>query len=1123
MPNINIIPILKKYQINTPMNVLLISNYLENCDEPDNTLLEIDRLVEAVSKDSFINAQIIPTLLQLKPKELIDLYKTVMFIKFGSKKMSMQLIDQLVQCTMHNSVATYNVTITIIGCFDLTSMHDILCIYQPQTITNLDILFKRWKPITNNELLLILRNTYLANEKYQNVILPLIHILKGFDYLTTELALATLRLLDINDAICLNSVNAVLKNGPNMSIRAKVYILCHRNQNQIANIDTLLVSQSNLGKNHLQVLEFLEEHGLLNTDVLVEWHRIKPSNAYAEKQLKILSLIAKYKLLNSNIVANILKLNLKQLKSLTVNDWANQLSISITNLTYILPNVKLFKYSPLENNYLEDLLILSSIFNICEEYSVTTNQKIQNIFDVKLSEDSLLVNRIALKNLSKILFKLHDCNLLSSTMLNNILYRQLPQHDMLVLNSYLVGIAQVIDILESVKLFNGEQINKLFDIDDLTRTTLADLLAIFIPEVTDASSILHEEINIMEISICLENNANKHTVNKIKILPEIIKIYSLLKRTNNFSNEIFKEIIRVALTSTTNIYAKLNELYLILEYIVTAKSQEDSYETMLKLVTSKNMFYLTSLQSMLYNLQYNKYALGKLYNSKYFIEQLISSTDLDSYLKVVVILSNKLKLLCDRNLNTLSEIEITESLKNLLSLAKRCLILDQNIFVSAIKFSEFFVDENGAVLEEVNHIQREQMNLNNWNDLIEICESKKTKNERKLAVKSYLCNNILAHDPNFNFSQSTHTASVHLSTDITFWLLTCKYPDANYAKLEEQLYNDINEYKQSEKYKQKISSDIWSIQKGISGVNILFSTLAISNIELSAERKKESMAFMEKLQILTENSEIKHLEETLREDLDKDTEESIPRFILLLYYEIMQNRPASIRKEAALEAFLKACYESVRGYNLDSRGSDINKRTKNSDICAGGVANKFCEILIGQSKIILFYYVAPESIDRKIQAELIRHVRNKYNLLKITDPITTRRDFQSLADDENVSDVLTTTWEESKDEVLRVIIEDFFGFINSDKLATMMHEFETSALPYIPSPKHYSARRFYSSEFIEWFNATSLNLSAAQQGKRKFGEFNDNAESQDISQNESNDQNLEQASKRINNGKPVVR
>ena len=51
MPNINIIPILKKYQINTPMNVLLISNYLENCDEPDNTLLEIDRLVEAVSKD----------------------------------------------------------------------------------------------------------------------------------------------------------------------------------------------------------------------------------------------------------------------------------------------------------------------------------------------------------------------------------------------------------------------------------------------------------------------------------------------------------------------------------------------------------------------------------------------------------------------------------------------------------------------------------------------------------------------------------------------------------------------------------------------------------------------------------------------------------------------------------------------------------------------------------------------------------------------------------------------------------------------------------------------------------------------------------------------------------------
>ena len=265
----------------------------------------------------------------------------------------------------------------------------------------------------------------------------------------------------------------------------------------------------------------------------------------------------------------------------------------------------------------------------------------------------------------------------------------------------------------------------------------------------------------------------------------------------------------------------------------------------------------------------------------------------------------------------------------------------------------------------------------------------------------------------------------------------------------------------------------------------------MSSIEVSAERKAEVFAFMEKMNLLIENSAIQHLANNLRDDLSSDSYESIPRFLLLLYREIMHNRPDDDNQYVALEAFLKACYESVRGYNLDARGVDRNKQLRNYEICAGGIANKFCEILIDQSDLILFYFVGAETISRKLQAELFQHTRSVYNTLRISDPISARRDFTSLSDNAEAADIIAKIWDEKRSSIRDCVHAEFYGFITPANLDKEIDKFENAALPYIPSPCHFTARRFYSADFVEWFRSTNISLSVARQGVRSFGEFSE--------------------------------
>lgn len=1110
MPEINIPQLLSSLDINTN-NLLLNEKYLVNAEKQESVLNSLRYLLYTINKDYSLTERSLPILVACEPDHLINLHRIILSLKYAKKHLSESLVLKLIICAIQCGDETYRATNDIVSQLSLTHMSDLEQFYEPEKITNVHKLITRDYSITHLERFIILKHSYLLNNNYYEVLVPIFNILKNFSLRTLEVALESIKKLAIDNALSLSAVESVLKHGTKISLRAKTYYLCHKNK--LENISSLLAAQKNIGINHFKILNLLENHRLLNTEILVEWNRVNPSNEFAGKQYAILFTLSKYQKLNARITAKILKLNLKQLKSLTINDWATMLNLTLSKFNISWPNKTLFTRTLSENSYLEDLAILSYIITMTNQYSVTITQELLIGFICTVSNESLLSNRVALINLVHILEILNKQGLLTNNILTKILFKQLPLYSQ-GMTLYLSGIAYALDTDYVKDRLIIDQMNRLFELGHICDTPFSKLLAIFIPELSIDNNLFLGNIDILERNLAISIDYNRSAENKIRILAEIIKLYEFLKKSNNYTDELFLKIIKCGLISTTKVNAKFDELYTMFKTISIANDNIGVYQIMHELLDSSNITYLTSLQSKLRELDNNNCALYKLYRLNYFVNELVGREDLDSYLYILDVLSVQLKLLCDKNLFDLHNTRITESFKQVLTLIQESSALTQDTFVFALNYSEMFVNEDGSVLPEIAHVQPEQMNKYSWSDLIEICKSSRTRHERKLAIKSYMGNNVLAHDPRFNVAQSTHTASVHLSTDITFWLLKSKYPDINYSEIEEKLYQDIENYKQSKRYQEELGADKWSIEKGIAGVAIIFSSLAIAEITLSVERKQEALTFMGKMRLFAENSEIQALESTLISKQDTQTSDSVPRFILLLYREIMHNRPDPENEFVVIEAFLKSCYEVVRGYNLDSRGADRSREARDHDICAGGVANKFCEILIDQSLIILFYFVAPESITRKIQAELFQHTRRTYTELCMSNPIAARNDFLRLSDNNQSADVLTEVWDVNKPKIQTSIHGEFFGFLDTEQLDNNIEDFANNALPYIPSPCHFTARRFYSADFIEWFNASNRSLTAANQGIRKYGAFKDDAESLDVNE----EKQQEPEAKRHKNG-----
>lgn len=352
-----------------------------------------------------------------------------------------------------------------------------------------------------------------------------------------------------------------------------------------------------------------------------------------------------------------------------------------------------------------------------------------------------------------------------------------------------------------------------------------------------------------------------------------------------------------------------------------------------------------------------------------------------------------------------------------------------------------------------------------WQHIINICTHATTKDERVEALFQYITTRVATHRQQptiqniraFNRAQSTHTASIHCSTDLSHWLLMTTHQG---TMDEHALLQDLSARIKNATHQHRLIA-----------IQALHRIIKIKkNINIGTDQKQKCLDMIHDLelnQITSISDMMGSLEASKAIELKLTFKQSI-----LLFYQETQNCPDVI------DSIISALYEIERGKGFNEAGVDINPNHKKNQICPDGTPNKFCEKLSSYSPKIQHVFAAPENIALKIKILLLNAIRHDVERM-LTQ--SNNQDFFSIMDDmsdtEKASRAFEQYWEKYKTKIENEIMSEFSSYISTNQIEKLFSEFKSHVLIDMPSPTETETGGYLSIGFIAWFKEKQIQYA----------------------------------------------
>ncbi|MFC3909871.1 hypothetical protein ACFORL_12395 [Legionella dresdenensis] len=334
-----------------------------------------------------------------------------------------------------------------------------------------------------------------------------------------------------------------------------------------------------------------------------------------------------------------------------------------------------------------------------------------------------------------------------------------------------------------------------------------------------------------------------------------------------------------------------------------------------------------------------------------------------------------------------------------------------------------------------------------------------------------------------NQNQSTHTASVHATTDLTAWLLSSKYSTLaiDIAKQWQAMVSAVTAMTPSEDLPQA------EIEAAIRCLARLTQQAPAVNLSITANKKANSLTLIEKLK-LNLVDEVKTLMATLTATLNQESRIGLQTFIVWVYEAVKDN-------PLVMELFTKALFEIQRGYNLNEQGQDEGGDDK--PICYGGTANKFCEKLSSFSPFIEFIFVDKETINLKMQQltrqAALTYLKQLHHEASNGEPQALTAYQQALAHFNENRERPIYQHVFDKNNLTEVIMAEFDGLYDKEKLMMCIQQFKEHGIDYLKALTHekdYQALINHPPHAIKQFTSpdgsTPRFFNLSDQGKRSI-------------------------------------
>lgn len=354
-----------------------------------------------------------------------------------------------------------------------------------------------------------------------------------------------------------------------------------------------------------------------------------------------------------------------------------------------------------------------------------------------------------------------------------------------------------------------------------------------------------------------------------------------------------------------------------------------------------------------------------------------------------------------------------------------------------------------------------------------------------------------------NVTQSTHTASVHLATDLSVWLLDTLYPDVSFLLAPVQTGIEA------------FDPESCTMVTNVTGEKIAAASRALKrlaatscDINVPPEQKVKCLKLLDCIDNLRTHPAIQALRSRLESDAHTETTMTLTRFMGLLYKSACDESPSMDAQTGIFEGFINALYEVQRGYNLDELGRD-NKNARDAAICFGGTANKHCEALSSFSPFIQFLYVRGSTMDQQLKQIVVDGFTQHVDALHQRadeGSIESRSDFIIIIDaiearsnkplgTENAGVIFMSFWEVAFDAIHTKMVKksEVYRLLYGDAaLDKLMHAFPETSLKWFPDLiRGDTSYTIYNQNFRAWFevkatarDAMKLEATSTSSNKR---------------------------------------
>jgi hypothetical protein len=454
------------------------------------------------------------------------------------------------------------------------------------------------------------------------------------------------------------------------------------------------------------------------------------------------------------------------------------------------------------------------------------------------------------------------------------------------------------------------------------------------------------------------------------------------------------------------------------------------------------------------------------------------------FVLVVCLIDDVPGLLNANHLQALSETKThLRGVYEFLGKLKQAHLLNDYNLQTLFAFAPVLSSEYGfGMLRRFNDLPPHLWTQNLWNNLMELCLQEGDVQMRRRSIDQYLYQLINPAPAvgqqvmgSLNYAQNTHSASTHLSTDITIFRMAIQKTN------DEEINSFINELivfirEKLEYFKNNSETLAYhQMQKGYLGfVRVMNSR---DSLILTLDRMKDMLGFMDRKSAenepVFEPSVIGKLRTTTQLELVVNRgglRMTLSVFAARLMFDIIKSKPAEVAKETLMEALIGAFYECQRGGNFSQSGEDLILESRDLPICPSGTANKFCEKLSSLSPNILFYHVSEESVTLKIKTLFLHGVKQKIDVLRGNGQHDVANQYiQALKEDSSANAFFTQCWVEQEFKLRADIFRDFDLFYSQNKLAGFITNFYHGILPDTSSPTSIESVHYFNSDFLEWF------------------------------------------------------